>query len=410
MHVETVVAKERVRQDAPQDRGGVGRALLLTLALLAAVAPLATDLYLPALPTLASDLGADETGAQLTLTAFLVGMSLGQLVFGPLSDRLGRRAPLVAGVVLCIAAGVVSVLATSLAVLVLARLVQGLAGSAGMVLGRAVVSDLSDGVTAARALSLMMIVGGLAPVLAPAVGGVLAGAVGWRGLLGIVLVLTVLMLVTVLLFVPESFPPERRAAERAALSGRGAAWRGLGARDYIGYTVAFAFGFGVLMSYISASPFLYQQQMGLSATAYGLAFGLNALGLVAVSAVSARLVTTRSPYLLAAAGLVAMLLASLVLLALVLADAAAGWFALPILVAVAALGLVMGNGTALALAAVPHGRGTASAVLGAAQFGLGGIVSVLAGLGEGALSLALVMSACSVVALAGLLVGGAGRR
>ncbi len=404
-----VTARER-RELAPATTSRIDRPLLLTLALLAAVAPLATDLYLPAFPKMAMDLGTDETGAQLTLTVFLVGMALGQLVFGPLSDRLGRRGPLLLGVVLCIAAGVVSVAATSLGVLVAARLVQGLAGSAGMVIGRAVISDLSSGKAAARAMSLMMIVGGVAPVVGPALGGVVVGPIGWRGLLGVVLTLTVVMLVSVLAFVPESFPAEQRARERAGQSSPTNAWRGLLTREFLGYTVAFAFGFGVLMSYISASPFLYQVQMGLSETAYGVVFGLNALGLMVSGALSARLVATRSARALAGTGLITMLLASALLMLLVLADAPPGWFAAPIAVAVASVGLVMGNGTALALEAVSQGRGFASAVLGAAQFGLGGVVSALVGLGDGALPLALAMTGCAAVAISGFAAAAPARR
>ncbi|MCL8025985.1 multidrug effflux MFS transporter [Nocardioides bruguierae] len=391
---------------AAEDRGGVPRPLLLTLALLAAVAPLSTDLYLPSFPQLASDLGTTETGAQLTLTMFLIGLAAGQLVFGPLSDRLGRRRPLLAGVVLCIAAGVVAVAAPTLWVLALARLVQGLAGSAGMVLGRAVITDLTRGRVAAQALSLMMIVGGVAPVLGPSVGGLLAGPLGWRGLLGIVLALTVLMLVTVLAFVPESFPAEQRAAERAAAADRPSAWQALASRRFVGYTLAFALGFSVMMTYISASPFLYQDQMGLSEAAYGLVFGVNALALVVVSAISARLVAVHPVRRLLTVGLTLVLVACLVLLALVLADVPAGWFALPIFVAVGSLGLVMGNGTALAMSAVPHARGSASAVLGALQFGLGGVVSVLSGLGEGAIGQAVVMAACAVAAVLALALAG----
>ncbi|WP_206055495.1 multidrug effflux MFS transporter [Nocardioides sp. GY 10127] len=395
--------------DPQAPSGALSRPLLLTLALLAAVAPLATDLYLPAFPSMVSDLGTTDTGAQLTLTMFLVGMAAGQLVFGPVSDRFGRRGPLLVGVVVCILAGVVAVSATSLWLLAAARLVQGLAGSAGLVLGRAVVTDLTSGRAAARGLSLMMIVGGVAPVIGPAVGGVLAGPLGWRGLLSVVLGLTVLMLVTVVAFVPETFPADRRAAEHAAHVGRPSAWAGLANRAFVGYTVAFTFAFGVLMTYISASPFLYQDQMGLSETVYGLVFGLNALGLMVVSAVSAKLVTVHPIHRLAGVGLTLVGLACVALVVLALAGVPVGWLAVPIFVAVSSLGLLLGNLAALAMAAVPRGRGTASAVLGAAQFTLGGVVSVLSGIGDGPLPVALLMLASAVVCSASFLLAGRGR-
>ena len=151
----------------------IGLPLLLTLALLAAFAPIATDLYLPGFPAIARDLAVDASGVQLTLTTFLIGLACGQLVMGPISDRFGRRLPLIASAVLCVAAGALAAAAPHLAVLVVARLIQGLAGAGGMVIGRAIIADLVTGRAAARAFTLMMTVGGVAPVLAPLVGGLL---------------------------------------------------------------------------------------------------------------------------------------------------------------------------------------------------------------------------------------------
>ena len=153
-------------------------ALLTTLALLSAVAPFAIDLYLPAFPTMVDDLHTTPTGVQLTLTAFLFGLATGQLVFGPLSDRFGRVAPLVTGAVICVAASVAAVLSPTVEILIAARFVQGCAGAAGMVIGRAIIADLATGRAAARAFSLMMIVGGIAPVVAPLAGGFLVGPLG----------------------------------------------------------------------------------------------------------------------------------------------------------------------------------------------------------------------------------------
>ncbi|MFC8190112.1 Bcr/CflA family efflux MFS transporter [Cellulomonas sp. NPDC057328] len=387
--------------------------LLLTLALLSAVAPFATDLYLAAFPQMTGDLRTDETGVQLTLTAFLVGSAAGQLVFGPLSDRFGRVRPLVAGAALCVVASAAAALAPTVGVLVAARVLQGLGGAAGMVIGRAVVTDLVTGAAAARALSLMMIVGGLAPVVAPLVGSLLVGPVGWRGILGVVLGLAVVMLVAVLAVVRETHPADRRAAARAARTGTPSTAAALTSRGYLGHTVAYAFGFAVMMAYISASPFLYQDLMGMSEVQYGLVFGLNALLLAVVSGVSARLAGRVPVRRLLGVGLGVSLAASVVLLVVVGAGVAPGWFAVPIAVAVAALGLVLGNGTALALAAVPQAAGSASAVLGALQFGLAALVSPLVSLGGGTSprSLAVVMVASAAVAVVGYAVAGrAGRR
>lgn len=388
-------------------RPGLTGGLLVVLGLLSAIAPFSVDLYLPAFPTMSQELGTTATAVQLTLTAFLVGIAAGQLVFGPLSDRFGRRIPLVAGALLCVAASAATVLAPTVEALVAARFVQGLSGAAGMVIGRAVVSDLATGRAAARAFSLMMIVGGVAPVVAPVAGSLLLRPLGWRGLLGVVLALSVVMLVSVLVVVRESHPREYRSG-RGGVRASGSGRSGLGSRAYLGNTVAFTFGFAVLMAYISASPFLYQEMMGLDEVQYGLLFGLNALALAVVSGVSGKLAATRSVPGLLRTGLVTVLAATVVLAVLVASGAPAGWYAVPIFVAVAGLGLVLGNATALALAAVPGAAGVASAVLGAAQFALAGAVSPLVGIGGGgtAAPLATVMVAAAVVALAGQLAAG----
>ena len=160
---------------------GLSAGLLITLALLSAVAPFATDLYLPAFPAMVTDLHTSPTAVQLTLTAFLLGLASGQLVFGPLSDRFGRVKPLVIGAAVCVLASLAAVLAPSIEVLVAARFAQGLTGAAGMVIGRAIISDLATGRAAARAFSLMMIVAGVAPIVAPLAGGFLVEPLGWRG-------------------------------------------------------------------------------------------------------------------------------------------------------------------------------------------------------------------------------------
>lgn len=394
-------------------RDGITAGLLLVLALLSALAPFATDLYLPAFPTMAAELATDATSIQLTLTAFLIGIAAGQLVFGPLSDRVGRVKPLVIGSVLCVVASVAAAAAPTIEILVGARLVQGLAGAAGMVIGRAVISDLSRGTSAARAFSLMMLVGGIAPVLAPLLGSMLVGPVGWRGLLWIVAVLALAMLVGVLAVVRETHPAARRAEMREQRARTGSGARELRSRDYLGNTLAFGFAFAVMMAYISASPFVYQVMMGLSEVQYGLAFGANALGLALVSGISARLAATRSVPGLLGLGLTLVLLSAVAVLVLALSPAPAGWLALPLFTSVASLGLVLGNATALALAAARHTAGTASAVLGALQFALAGLVSPLVSLGgeDTAVPLAGIMTALAVIALGCFAVGrrGCGR-
>lgn len=384
--------------------------LLVTLALLSAVAPFATDLYLPAFPTMVTDLGTSATAVQLTLTAFLLGLAFGQLLFGPLSDRFGRVRPLLVGATVCVVASAATVFAPTVEVLIGARFVQGFAGAAGMVIGRAIIADLATGKAAARAFSLMMIVGGVAPVIAPLAGGFLVGPIGWRGALAVILALSTLMLLAVLAIVRETHTEHRRAELRSSRAALGSPLRDLVSRTYVGNAAAFCCAFATMMAYISASPFIYQTMMGLSAGQYGAMFGVNALALLSMSALSARLTTRHDVRRLAGIGLGLGLGATVTLLVLATSGVAAGWLALPLLVTVGSMGLVFGNTTALALGAAPRAAGTASAALGATQFGLAAAVTPLVSIaGEAtAVPAAIVMVCASTLAV--LAFACAGRR
>ena len=374
--------------------------LLLTLALLAAFAPIATDLYLPGFPAIGRDLAAGASGVQLTLTTFLLGLAVGQLVMGPISDRYGRRNPLIVSAVVCVVAGVVAALAPDLAVLVVARLVQGLAGAGGVVIGRAIIADLVTGRAAARAFTLMMTVGGAAPVLAPLVGGLLAGPVGWRGMLWAVTGLCVVMLVAVTLVVPETRPASVRGQATGA-TYLGSVRRVLRSAGYWGHTAVFAFSFAMMMAYISSSPFVYQRVLGLSEVAYGVAFGVNAAGLIGTGAFVSRLVQRVDPGRIVAASLVVQASATGTLVLLVTLGAPAWTYAVAIFFAVASNGGIMGTSAALAMARVREVAGTGSALLGFSQFALGAVVSPLVGLtgADSAVAPALVMASATLLAV-----------
>ncbi|GAA2165846.1 DHA1 family bicyclomycin/chloramphenicol resistance-like MFS transporter [Humibacillus xanthopallidus] len=380
-------------------REGVGWAVVVVLASLAAVAPIATDLYLPGFPELGTELGVSTSGVQLTLTAFLVGMAVGQLVMGPLSDRVGRRPPLVASAVVCVVAGAASALAPSLPVLLGARLLQGVAGAGGMVIGRAVITDLVTGRAAAKALTLVLTVGGVAPVLAPLVGGLLLAPVGWRGLLWTVTALCLAMLVGVLVALPESLPAERRTT--AATSLRRSVASVVRRRGFAPPLSVFTLAFGLMMAYIAASPFVYRTVVGLSEVGYGIAFGVNAAALISAGWVSSRLVDSTEPGRIVRTCLVVQLAATLAFVTLAAAGAPTWTLPPAILVAVAAGGGILGNSAAIAMGHVRDLAGTGSALLGFSQFALGALVSPLVGLGgEGsALVPAIVMAACSAFAL-----------
>lgn len=371
--------------------------LLLVLASLAALAPVATDLYLPGFPALGRDLDASTSGVQLTLTTFLVGLAFGQLVMGPLSDRYGRRRPLLASAAVCVVAGVACALAPSLPVLVVARLVQGFAGAGGMVIGRAVIADVVTGAAAARAFTLMLTVGGIAPVLAPLVGGLLADPVGWRGMLWTVVGLCAAMLVGVLVVLRETHPPQRRThGHRDTFAAMRTV---VGNRSYVAAVAVFALSFGVMMAYISASPFVYQNVVGLGEIAYGVAFGVNAAGLIAAGWVAARQVHRWSPATMLRAAIGLQLAATLAFVLLASLGAPSWLLPVPIFLAVLSNGGIMGNAAALAMAQVRPVAGAGSAILGCSQFALGALVSPLVGLGgeDSALVPAVVMAGCSVL-------------
>ncbi|MBO0897109.1 multidrug effflux MFS transporter [Arthrobacter sunyaminii] len=375
--------------------------LLLVLALLSATGPFATDLYLPSFPAMTDELKASATAVQLTLTAFLLGMGAGQLVFGPLSDRYGRFRPLFLGSAGFVVASAVCALAPNLAVLVAGRLLQGLCASAGVVIARAMVADLTTGATSARTFSLLMTIGGVAPVVAPTVGGLLAEHLGWRGVLWVLAGLALVMFVCVACVLAESQPLHHRSSGPmlAGLSGV------VANRKFLGYAVLFASTFGVLMAYISASPFVYQNLMGLTASAYGLAFGVNAMGLVGAGFVSARLARRIPPRKTVTAAVSVLLTMSVAVLALSVSAAPPLLLAVPIFFAATSVGFIMGNTTSLALAEVGLAAGSGSAVLGGGQFFAGALVSPLTGLAgeESAVPLAVIMTLSALVAVAALI-------
>lgn len=369
------------------------------LALLTAVAPLATDMYLPALPRVAEELGASASAVQLTLTTFLVGLALGQLVIGPLSDAWGRRRLLLGGTVLCLVAGLACAFAPTVGWLAVARFLQGFGGAAGIVLSRAVIVDRTAGHRTVRLFAVMMSINGIAPVVAPLIGSGLLGIGGWRGIFVVLAVLAALMTAGVLLAIPETLPPERRTTGGLAATARdiGSVLR---RPRYLGYTLSFALAFSTMFAYISGSSFVLQEHLGLSTTAYAVAFGVNAGGIVLGGLLSARLVGRVRPRRLLEVA-TAVLAASAMGLLIVVLSGTPLWPTLVLLfVSVASLGFILGNGSALAQLEVRDIAGTGSALLGATQFGLGALASPL--VGSSPLAMAVVMvtaSALSVLVL-----------
>lgn len=375
--------------------------MLLALALLSAIAPLATDMYLPGLPALGEDLGAPTETVQLTLATFMAGLGIGQLVVGPLSDGWGRRRLLLGGTVAFAISGVLCALAPTAEVLIGARLLQGLSGGAAIVLARAVIADRAKGDAAAKLFSVMMIIGGVAPVVAPLLGGALLGPIGWRGIFWVLTGAGVAMVVGVLTLIPETLPAEKRHGGGLAAHAHNMRYV-VGNRRYLGYALTFVFGFGALFSYISASPFVVQDVLGMSPGQFSVIFGVNSVGIVGGSIVNTRLIGRFHARQLLAFGVTLLLTAGVALLLEVTLGGTHTAVVLPLLFLVTtSIGFIMGNATALSQAQVTKAAGTGSAVMGAGQFGLAALISPL--VGGSAVQMASSIVVCGAVATTALL-------
>jgi DHA1 family bicyclomycin/chloramphenicol resistance-like MFS transporter len=334
---------------------------------------------LPAFPDIARALHTSASWVQPTLTACVAGLALGQLVIGPLSDRVGRRVPLVAAMTTYAVAALLCASASSVAALIVLRFVQGLAGAGGIVIARAVVRDLRTGAAAVRLFSSLMLVTGLAPILAPVVGGQLLALTSWEGIFVTLAVLSALIALLAGLALPETLPPERRSASglgRTVHTMRGL----LRDRSFLGHALAGALTFGALFAYISGSAFVLQRIYGLSPQVYSLAFAMNGLGLVAASQVNARIVERVGPTRLLRRALGCVAASTAALLVVVSVGGLSVWALLvPMFAIVSSLAFVLPNATALALADHPEVAGTASALAGVIQFMVGALAASLVG-------------------------------
>ena len=343
--------------------------------------PLCIDMYLPALPDISRQLHAGASGVQLTLTAVLIGISVGQLVLGPISDRVGRRPPLLIGLAAFIASSVACALAPNIYVLTGCRLIQGLGGAAGVVISRAIVRDLHSGVALVRFFSTLMLATGLGPVLAPQIGSWILAFTTWRGVFVVLAVFGAALLFTAWWRVPETLPPDRRAT--------GTVWSTLAgmvsvARDrvFIGYALACGLGMSATFAYIAGSSFALQNVYGLSPLLYGLVFALNGCGMVLGAQINGRLAARFGPSTLLTNGLITMAVAGTVLLVVVVTGAVGLIGVIPALfVVMYGFGFVGPNAVALALHRYPHAAGSASAVLGCFQFLMAAFIAPLAGIG-----------------------------
>mgnify|MGYP006167453409 CR=1 FL=1 len=267
--------------------------MVLILGALSAFGPLAIDFYLPAFPAMAQAFATDEKHVQTTLAAYFLGLSIGQLAYGPVADRFGRRKPLLFGVALFTLASLACAYAPNLDTLVLARFVQALGGCAGMVLSRAIVSDKCDPVASAKVFSQLMLVMGLAPILAPMLGGVLVNLAGWQSIFLVLSLFSAACLLAVSLGLPESLPADM---PRQPLSGALRQYlRLLNDRVFLGHALTGGIAIAGMFAYIAGSPFVFIELYGVPAEHYGWLFGSNAAGFVIMAQVNARLVLRGGP-------------------------------------------------------------------------------------------------------------------
>jgi DHA1 family bicyclomycin/chloramphenicol resistance-like MFS transporter len=377
--------------------------LFLILGALSALGPASMDIYLPGLPTLAREFGTTESAAQLTVSLYLVGLGVGQLVAGPLSDVHGRRAPLIAALAVYIAATVLCGLAPGIALLVLSRLLQGMAAAAGVVIARAMVRDMHAGASAARYLSRLVLIYGLAPMLAPLVGSQILRFTSWRGVFVALAIAGAALLAVTIFALPETLPRERRrpsSIHATALSLGGL----LQHRRFVGYALALGFGTAGVAAYVSGSPFVVQDHFGKSPQVFGLLFALNATAMVAGSQLNALLLGRLEPRRLLTAATAVMIAAAVLLYAVSLADVGLFAFAASLMLFMTTWGFIPANAIALAAADHPDVAGSASALLGLAQYGIAAVAAPLVGVGGASpASMSLVILVLAVLCAASAL-------
>jgi DHA1 family bicyclomycin/chloramphenicol resistance-like MFS transporter len=349
--------------------------LLTVLGGLSAVGAFSFDMYLPAFPVISVDLAVPAAQVQLTLTAALVGIGVGQLLGGPISDRFGRRLPVLAGAGLFALSSLLIAFAPNVAVFVVLRLLQGIGGGFATAISRAVVRDLYSGAAASRYLSRILLVFGVAPVVAPTAGAAVLKVTSWRGIFVVLAGYGLLLALAILRWLPETLPADRRRTGGFTAIMRGFG-RLAGDRYYLGYALAGGLSFAGLFAYLSGSSFVLQDVFGISPQIYGLIFGANAIGLVAAGQLSARIVGRRTPRAL----LFSALFAGLTATVLLVAGAQAGSLPLVMLTLfgfIASLGVVFPNSTALALDQHPEMAGSAAAFMGALQSAISAVAGPL---------------------------------
>lgn len=372
--------------------------LTLILGSLSAFTPLAVDMYLPGLPVMGKALNADAGQVQFTLSVFFLGLAIGQLFYGPISDRFGRRAPLLIGNLLYIGASIACALAPNIDTLIAARFVQAFGSCAGMVISRAMVRDLFEPREGARVMSLLMLVMGVAPILAPLAGGYVLAWFDWHAIFWLLAIFAFAVMIAGRLWLPETHvaQPDARLTLGSVLRNYAEL---LTHRRFMGYTLASSLGMGGLFAYIAGSPFVFIDLFQVSPQVYGWIFGINAVGIIGFSQVNRALLRrfTLDEVLIVAVGTMAASGLALLVLAYFRIGGIYGVW-LPLFVYIASLGAVLPNAAASAMAGEARRAGTAAATMGTLQFLTGAFTSGLVA----ALNNGTVVPMAIIVAVAGL--------
>ncbi len=378
------------------------RHIIWTLGALSMLGPLSSDMYVPGLPSLTRSLHTSASAGQLTLTGSLLGIALGQLLAGPVSDSRGRRLPLLTGLVGFTAASVLCAASPTIWALISARFLQGVAGGTGIVIARAIVRDLFEGNAAARMFATLVMVSGIAPIFAPLIGGQVLAVTSWRGIFAVLAAIGALLFLLALRQVPETLPVRRRhtGGLRQTLH---VFRRLLTDLNFAPFAASYALGFGAMFAYIAGGSYALENVYGISAQAFSALFAVNALGLASVSQVSRRLVGRTGPRPLLRIGLVLTVAGAGATLAVCLTHADVWLLIGSLFLLVCSQGLVLPNGMAAAMGGQPAALGSAAGLIGLAQFGTGAVIAPLVGVGgaHDPIPMGIVMVAC---ATAGLLI------
>lgn len=372
--------------------------LILLLGSLTAFGPLSIDMYLPAFPAISKDLAVPLSSVQLSLASFFVGLATGQIFYGPLTDRFGRKKPLYVGMAIYTLASIVCAFTNNVEMLILFRFLQALGSCAGVVIARAIVRDLFNHQDTAKVFSTLMLVTGVAPILAPFFGGYISEIFGWRSLFVVLAVFSTLCMVLLALYLPETHHPDEKVHIKDSLKVYRNIFKD---RNFLGYAFAGGAAQAGLFAYITGSSFVFINLFGIPAKSFGWVFGSNAIGLIACSQINARLLKRVSYEAILNKIFVVIAVLGLVLLAAAYFDWGFWGLAIPLFLFIASLGMTFPNSTAGAMATQRKSAGSASALLGTMQYGIAALSSaIVSRLHDGtAMPMCLMISICGVLAL-----------